>query len=165
MRLGKSLASARLIVLAASTTIFFASAKPRELSTTDPVQVDSAHKFEGEWSYRNDCDRGHFVTLELKRENDLLAGSWSDGTLLRGSQGLVRGRISQGQLVAEWCSEYEQAGAPSLCPSYEPSDDYFVARDGTLVWYQKYGQDYVEYVVLKKGIKSHQTMKTCDEDE
>lgn len=165
MRLGKSLASARLIVLVVGMAIFFISAKPRELSTTDPVQVDSARKFEGEWSYRNDCDHGHFVTLELKRENDLVVGSWSDGTLLRGSQGLVRGRINKGQFVAEWCSEYEQAGAPSLCPSYEPSDDYFVARDGALVWYRKYGQDHVEYVVLKKGIKSHQPMKACGEDK
>lgn len=140
-------------------------ARARELSTVDPIQADSAQKFEGEWSYRDDCDNGHFVTLELKREKDLLVGSWSDGTLLRGSQGLLRGRVNQGKLVAEWCSEDEQAGAPSLCPSYEPSNDYLLARDGTLVWHQKYGQEDVEYVVLKKGIASHQPMKACIEDK
>ncbi len=142
-----------------------ASVKPRELSAAPPVQVDNARNFEGEWSYRDDCDHGHYVTLELKREKDLLVGSWSDGTLLRGSQGLVRGRIDQGKLAAEWCSEDYQAGAPSPCPSYEPSNDYLVARDGTLVWYQQYGHDDVQYVVLKKGIASHQPAKACVEDK
>lgn len=142
-----------------------ATASPREVSAADPIQVDSSQKFEGEWSYHNDCDHGHYVTLEFKREKDLLVGFWSDGTLLRGSQGLVRGRVDQGRLVAEWCSDSEQAGAPALCPSYEPSDDYLVARDGVLAWYQKYGQDYVEYVVLKQGIKSHKSMKACEKNE
>ena len=139
--------------------------KARKLSSVDQTQADSAQKFEGEWSYRNDCDRGHYVTLELKRENNKLIGSWSDGTLLRGSQGLLKGRVSKDRLIAEWCSEYEEADAPALCPHYDWSEDYLVARDDALVWYQKYGQDYVEYVVLKKGIKSHQPMKACDEDK
>ncbi|HEX7802303.1 MAG TPA: hypothetical protein VF471_06055 [Pseudoxanthomonas sp.] len=134
-------------------------------SIDDPTKIEKAREFEGQWSYRDDCDRGHYVTLELKRENDHLIGSWSDGTLLRGSQGLLKGRVSKDRLIAEWCSEYEEAGAPALCPHYDWSEDYLVARDDTLVWYQKYGQDYVEYVVLKKGIKSHQPIKACDEDK
>ena len=93
--------------------------KPRDLSAANPVQVGNAQKFEGEWSYRDDCDRGHYVTLELKRENDQLIGSWSDGTLLRGSQGLLKGRVANDRLIAEWCSEYEEAGAPARYPQYD----------------------------------------------
>lgn len=141
-----------------------ASVKPRELSASPPVQVDNARNFEGEWSYRDDCDHGHFVTLELKREKDLLVGSWSDGTLLHGSQGLLTGRVNEGRLIAEWCSWYEQAGAPALCPHYDGSKDYLVARDGGIVWYQKYGQEYSEYVVLTKGNKPHRSTRTCDDD-
>lgn len=129
------------------------------------TQFDKTREFEGQWSYRDDCDRGHYVTLELKKNNNQLIGSWSDGTLLRGSQGLLKGRVSGDRLIAEWCSEYEEAGALALCPHYDWSEDYLVARDDTLVWYQKYGQDYVEYVVLKKGIKSHQPIKACGEDK
>ena len=139
-------------------------AKARKLSTVDPTQADSAQKFEGEWSYRNDCDRGHYVTLELKRENDRLIGSWSDGTLLRGSQGLLKGKVSKDRLIAEWCSEYEEAGAPALCPHYDWLEDYLVVRDGKIVWYQKYGQEYSEYVVLTKGNKPHRSTKACDDD-
>jgi len=141
-----------------------ASVKPRELSAAHPVQIDNAQKFEGEWSYRDDCDRGHYVSLELKRENDQLIGSWSDGTLLRGSQGLLKGRVSKDRLIAEWCSEYEEAGAPALCPHYDRLEDYLVARDGKIVWYQKYGQEYSEYVVLTKGNKPHRSTKVCDDD-
>lgn len=141
-----------------------ASVKPREIPAAHPVQVDNAQKFEGEWSYRDDCDRGHYVTLELKRKNDRLIGSWSDGTLLRGSQGLLKGRVNEGRLIAEWCSEYEEAGAPPLCPHYDWSEDYLVARDGGIVWYQKYGQEYSEYVVLTKGSKPHRSTKACDDD-
>lgn len=136
-----------------------------KLSVDDPTKIGKAHEFEGQWSYRDDCGRGHYVTLELKREKDQLIGSWSDGTLLCGSQGLLKGRVSKDRLIAEWCSEYEEAGAPALCPQYDWPEDYLVARDGTIVWYQKYGQDYVEYVVLKKGIESHQPMKACGEDK
>lgn len=141
-----------------------ASVKARELAAAHPVQVDNTQKFEGEWSYRNDCDHGHYVTLELKRENDQLIGSWSDGTLLRGSQGLLKGKVANDRLIAEWCSEYEEAGAPALCPRYDWSEDYLVAQDGTIVWYQKYGQEYSEYVVLTKGNKPHRSTRTCDDD-
>ena len=141
-----------------------ATAKPRELSAAHPVQADNAQKFEGEWSYRDDCDRGHYVTLELKRENDQLIGSWSDGTLLRGSQGLLKGRVTKDRLIAEWCSEYEEAGAPARCPRYDWSEEYLVARDGKIVWYQKYGQKYSEYVVLTKGNKPHRSTKACVEE-
>ncbi len=140
------------------------SVKPHELPAAHPIEVDNGQKFEGEWSYRNDCDGGHYVTLELKRENHQLIGSWSDGTLLRGSQGLLKGRVDEGRLIAEWCSEYEEAGAPPLCPHYDGSKDYLVARDGGIVWYQKYGQDYSEYVVLTKGNKPQRSPKACDED-
>lgn len=139
-------------------------ASANELSAVHPIHVDSAQAFEGDWSYRDDCDRGHYVTLELKRENDQLIGSWSDGTLLRGSQGLLKGRVNEGRLIVEWCSAYEEAGAPALCPHYEWSEDYLVARDGTIVWYQKYGQEYSEYVVLTKGNKPHRSTNACDED-
>ena len=141
-----------------------AISKPREPSGRQPITARNQEEFEGEWSYRDDCDRGHYVTLELKRENDQLIGSWSDGTLLRGSQGLLKGRVNEGRLVAEWCSEYEEAGAPALCPNYDWSEDYLVARDGGIVWYQKYGQEYSEYVVLTKGNKPHRSTKACDDD-
>ncbi len=135
-----------------------------KLSIDDPIQIEKVREFEGQWSYRNDCDRGHYVTLELKRENDQLIGSWSDGTLLRGSQGLLKGRVSNDRLIAEWCSEYEEAGAPAICPQYDSLEDYFVARDGKIVWYQKYGKEYSEYVVLTKGNKPHRSTKACDDD-
>ena len=142
-----------------------AIAKPRAPSGRHPVTADHPEEFEGEWSYRSDCDQGHYVTLNLENKNDLLIGSWSDGTQLHGSQGLLKGHVKQGRLVAEWCGEDEQAVAPALCSTYEESDDYLVARDGMLVWYQKYGQDHVKYVVLKQGSVSHQPMEVCDEDK
>lgn len=135
-----------------------------KISVDDPTKIAKPREFEGQWSYRDDCDRGHYVTLELMRENDQLIGSWSDGTLLRGSQGLLKGRVSKDRLIAEWCSEYEEAGAPALCPRYDRLEDYLVARDGKIVWYQKYGQEYSEYVVLTKGNKPHRSMEACDED-
>ena len=52
-----------------------ASVKPSELPAAHPIQVVNAQKFEGEWSYRDDCDRGHYVTLEIERENGQLIGS------------------------------------------------------------------------------------------
>ena len=133
-----------------------------KLSIDDPTKIDKAREFEGQWSYSDDCDRGHYVTLEIKRESDQLIGSWSDGTLLRGSQGLLKGRVNEGRLIAAWCSEDEGAGAPARCPEYEESDDYLVVRDGILVWYQRYGQSHVEYVVLKQGSQAHQPMESCN---
>jgi len=140
-----------------------ATASPNGTLPTE-VQSPDVRDFEGGWSYRNDCGTGHYVTLELRKENTVLAGSWSDGTLLRGSQGMIKGQLDQGRFVGEWCDEGGAVGSPSLCPSYEKLDDYLVFRDGTLVWYQKYGREYVEYVVLTKGSESHKPTKACDQD-
>jgi hypothetical protein len=138
-------------------------ANPDKAPISNPTQ--KARGFEGQWSYRDDCDHGHYVTLELKRDRDQLIGSWSDGTLLRGSQGLLKGRVSNGRLIAEWCSEYEEAGVLAVCPHYDWLEDYFVARGGTIVWYRKYGQEYSEYVVLTRGNKLHRSTETCDGDK
>lgn len=141
-----------------------AMANHDKVPISNPISFEKAGEFEGQWSYRDDCDRGHYVTLELKRDNNQLIGSWSDGTLLRGSQGLLKGRVSNGRLIAEWCSEYEEAGAPAVCPHYDWLEDYFVARDGKIAWYQKYGQEYSEYVVLTKESKPQRSTRACDED-
>lgn len=129
-----------------------------------PAQVQDVQAFEGQWSYRNDCDRGHYVTLDIKNESGLVTGSWSDGTLVRGSQGRLRGRIEQGRLVVERCSESEEAGGPALCPNYQKSQDYLVVKGDALAWYQEYGSEPVEYVVLSKGVNLQQPMQACDED-
>lgn len=127
--------------------------------------TSGSRAFEGDWSYRSDCDRGHYVTLYIKNEDGHLVGSWSDGTMVRGSQGQLRGRIDQDRLVIERCSDSDETGGPALCPAYQESQDYLVAKGDTLTWYQTFGSEPSEYVVLSKGMKPHRPMEACDEDQ
>ncbi|HZF98077.1 MAG TPA: hypothetical protein VEY92_07510 [Pseudoxanthomonas sp.] len=134
--------------------------------TTDAAAPTSRTQgFEGQWSYRDECDRGHFVTLDIQNENGAVTGSWSDGTLVRGSQGRLRGRIENDRLVLERCDDSGEAGGLASCPDYGKSQEYLVAKGDALVWYQGYGSKPVEYVVLGKGAKPPQPPKACDEDQ
>ena len=135
----------------------------KKFSIDDSNKVVTSFEFEGQWSYRDDCDRGHYVTLELRREGDQIIGAWSDGTQLRGSEGLLKGKVAKDRLIAEWCSKYEEVGAPAVCPHYDWLEDYLAMREGKIVWYQKYGQEYSEYVVLTQGDKPHRSTKECEE--
>ena len=134
--------------------------------TTDAAATTSrAREFEGQWSYRDECDRGHFVTLDIQNKNGALTGSWSDGTLVRGSQGQLRGRVENDRLVLERCDDSGEAGGLASCPDYGKSQEYLVAKGDALVWYQAYGSKPVEYVVLGKGATPPQPTRPCDEDQ
>ena len=141
------------------------SSEQKSRATDAAVQIRQAREFEGQWSYRNECDQGHFVTLDIRNKNGVLTGSWSDGTLVQGSQGQLRGRIENGRLVLERCDDSGKAGGLASCPSYGKSREYLVAKGEALVWYQAYGSKPVEYVVLGKGTKPPQPPRPCDQDQ
>jgi len=140
---------------------FAEAAKSQKNTATDTgAKVDAS--FEGDWAYRTDCDRGHYVTLSLSADKSGLTGTWSDGTQLGGSQGRLRGRIEDGKLIADWCDDDEEVGGYPICPNYAKSEDYFVLRDQSLHWYQKFGAKFVQYVVMKKGAAGQHPDAACE---
>ena len=74
----------------------------------------------------------------------------------------MKGRIEDGKLIADWCADDEGAGGYPICPSYAKSEDYFVLRDRSLHWYQKYGAKFTEYVVMKKGADEQRPDAACE---
>jgi hypothetical protein len=131
-------------------------------STANETRAKGEASFEGDWAYRTDCDRGHYVTLSLSADKSGLTGTWSDGTQLGGSQGRLRGRIEDGKLIADWCGDDEEAGGYPKCPNYAKSEDYFVLRDQSLHWYRKSGARFAQYVVVKKGADGQRPDAACE---
>lgn len=84
------------------------------------------------------------------RCRDAYGGSWSDGADLRGSDGLLKGRVSDGKLVLQLCSKYAESGGYALRPKYEGQVGYFVRRGEQLIWYRQSGQVIDEYLILDR---------------
>lgn len=139
-----------------------AEAAKSPTGTATDTRAKGGASFEGDWAYRTDCDRGHYVTLSLSADKSGLIGTWSDGTQLGGSQGRLRGRIEDGKLIADWCGDDEEAGGYPICPIYAKSEDYFVLRDQSLLWYRKSGANFTQYVVMKKGADRQRPDAACE---
>lgn len=109
-----------------------------------------ADPFAGDWGFSTSCYKGHYVGIDIARDGEGYSGSWSDGTDIRGSDGLLKGRVSDGKLVLELCSKYVESGSYAQCPKYEGRVGYFERRGDQLVWYRQSGDVIDEYVILDR---------------
>lgn len=120
--------------------------------------------FVGDWGFSTRCYKGHYVGIDITRDGDGYSGSWSDGTDIRGSDGLLKGRVSDGRLVLKFCSKYVESGSYAQCPKYEGRVGYFVRRGDQLVWYRQSGEVVDEYVILvREPIPGGDPNEICNE--
>jgi len=124
----------------------------------------SAAVFEGDWSFASDCDFGHYVTLTLKQSGGSVTGDWSDGTRVRGSQGLIRGDIRNDQLIAKRCGDGSNVSGLPNCPAFEASHDTFVREGNALIWYQTYNSERTRYAELVRPPAKSDRTQGCEED-
>jgi len=130
------------------------------LSAATQVKAPSAKVFDGDWTYSNDCQFGHYVDIGLKQNGASVTGNWSDGTRVEGWNGLLIGTVRNGKLYTKYCST-EANGGHAVCPSYDANEsDHFVRQGRDLVWYRSVGhgtdRSFEKYVVLHPSIKGAQ---------
>ena len=121
--------------------------------------------FEGDWSYANDCEFGHYTNLSLKRRGDVVSGDWSDGTRVRGSDGSLRGALKDSRLMLELCTNGNERGGEPYCPAFDGSHDFVERRGDALVWYRHYGDDVTQYLVLERNPSQGSRNQGCEEDQ
>ncbi|TCV97211.1 hypothetical protein EC912_101206 [Luteibacter rhizovicinus] len=113
--------------------------------------------FGGNWGYKQTCGQGHSATVTLTQTGNDVAGDWTDGTRVSGTDGSLKGSIRDGKLFVRYCGGDEQAGY-AVCPKYEANEsDYFVRQGSDLVWYQMIGKKgenaFRKYVVMHPVVK------------
>jgi len=74
------------------------------------------------------------VTVEIRAEAQAVTGTWSDGTLSRGTQGLLKGMMSGRALQVALCDEGGEVGGYPACPKFSAVSERFVRRGDALVW-------------------------------
>lgn len=129
------------------------------------LHVEGTLAFDGEWGFASDCDFGHYITLGLKRSGNTVAGDWSDGTRVRGSQGELRGEIRKGELTLQRCNDGTSAGGEPECPAFQESHDTLVQVGSTLVWYHVYDGERTRYVVLERAPATSPRNLGCENDQ
>jgi hypothetical protein len=108
----------------------------------------STPRFAGEWAYAKTCDRGHFVSLHLEQSGASVTGDWSAGTLLRGNDGQLQGRVRGNRLYVRYCSDDGGVGYQA-CPAFGPEDDYFTVEKGMLLRHQRFGAGFAPDIALQ----------------
>ncbi|HEY0504463.1 MAG TPA: hypothetical protein VGD42_13345, partial [Lysobacter sp.] len=105
---------------------------------TENTRDASPRAFDGQWAYATKCGFGHFANISLKQTGSEMSGTWSEGTTLRGSDGLIKGTVRAGKLFIQYCGNDEASGYP-VCPEFGGESDYFMRNGADLVRFQKYG--------------------------
>jgi hypothetical protein len=124
------------------------SARTSGMETGSATTADAraAGPFVGDWAYRQSCGWQHSAQLSLRVADDgRIAGTWSDGTRVRGEHGEVRGEVRGDRLQLRFCREGEGENA---CPRFATPADYAQRRGETLVWYRAFGTSHREYLSL-----------------
>lgn len=127
---------------------------------------DANQLFIGEWTYARKCDFGHFVNIMLKQAANDVSGEWSEGTNLRGSNGLLKGTIRDGKLFARYCSQDGEKGY-TACPEYGDETNYFIREGDGLIRYQKFGNEYKKEIALYRDVAGEQLLidgANCQEE-
>lgn len=106
--------------------------------------------FDGDWIFRG-CEAGHVVTVELNTQAQAVTGAWSAGTLVRGTQGQLKGAVVNGALEAALCDEGGEVGGYPACPQFSESNDRFERRGDTLVWSRQLDGPALPDVVLHRS--------------
>jgi hypothetical protein len=127
------------------------------LCTAHATNSPQAKAFAGDWKYKQTCGYQHSATVTLIQTGEDVAGDWTDGTRLSGSDGSLKGRIRGGKLYVRYCGGDEHAGY-TICPNYETEEGGYFTRQGRdLVWYRRIGKPeestFEKYVVLHPVIK------------
>jgi hypothetical protein len=110
---------------------------------------DTNQLFDGAWIYTKKCDFGHFVNITFKQVESEVSGEWSEGTSLRGSDGLLKGTMRDGKLFVQYCSQDGEKGYRA-CPEYGDGMDYFIRQGDDLVRYQMLGNEYSRDITLHR---------------
>jgi len=118
------------------------------LAITALTTACSTPRFAGEWAYAKTCDRGHFVSLHLEQSGASVTGDWSAGTLLRGNDGQLQGRVRGNRLYVRYCSDDGGVGYQA-CPAFGPEDDYFTIEKGMLLRHQRFGAGFAPDIALQ----------------
>lgn len=119
------------------------SRRHQELVSSETAE--SNRLIEGGWGYATQCNQGHFIAITLRKQGDRFVGSWSDGTLLGGSDGDIEVEADSGRFIAKRCGSDKSSGLPP-CPRLENVGDHFRVKHGSLYWYQ--APDNEPYAIL-----------------
>lgn len=124
---------------------------PLLLAATLPAAAQPMADFSGRWVWREvDGHSDKQFRLNLVQQGDTVSGEWSGSIKIAfeensrpGPGGKVRGKIRNGRLTLEYCSEEGGNSRPGIyppCPQYERFLGYAVLQsDGTLMQYQQTG--------------------------
>lgn len=102
--------------------------------------------FAGDWGYSSSCRFGHFVNLELTQQGADIAGTWADGTRVRGWNGELQGVVRGGRAYLRLCTQGD-TDPRHACPNFGREEGYLQRSGQTLAWFRS--PDTAEpYVVL-----------------
>lgn len=134
---------------------------PAATADSRPVaSLERSRQIEGDWGYSTECNQGHFITITLALRGQKLIGSWSDGTLLSGSDGEIEVEANTGGFTAKRCGSNESSGLP-LCPRLHHVGDRFQLKHGRLYWYQAPNPE--PYAVLGRAdVGKSPTTEDCE---
>lgn len=115
--------------------------------------------FDGDWFFEG-CEAGYVVIVELQAQAQAVTGTWSEGTLLRGTQGQLKGAVVNGAVQAGLCDEGGETGGYPACPQFSERSDRFERRGDTLVWSRQLSGAAAADVVLHRS--GAQAQPACD---
>lgn len=91
--------------------------------------------FAGDWGYSTSCHFGHFVNMRVAQQGDKLAGSWADGTRVRGWHGELQGEVRGGRAYLRFCTQ-DDAKPHYACSNFGEEAGYLQRSGQTLAWYR-----------------------------
>lgn len=92
-------------------------------------------EFAGDWVYSNSCHFGHFVNMEITQQGAKIAGSWADGSRVRGWNGELQGDVRDGRASLRLCTQ-DDAKPDYACPNFGQEAGYLQRSGQTLLWYR-----------------------------
>ena len=113
------------------------------------IESPSSGSFSGTWNYEKKCGFGHFVTISLKQSGDSISGTWSEGTIVKGSDGQFAGKLRGNRLYVRYCG-HDEASGYSLCPEFDAESDYFIHVGDSLIRFRMFGTAYREDISLHR---------------
>ena len=113
------------------------------------IESPSSGSFSGTWNYEEKCGFGHFVTISFKQSGDPISGTWSEGTIVKGSDGQFAGKLRGNRLYVRYCG-HDEASGYSLCPEFDAESDYFIHVGDSLIRFRMFGTAYREDISLHR---------------
>lgn len=113
------------------------------------VESPDSGSFTGTWEYGKKCGFGHFVTISLKQSGDSASGTWSEGTMVKGSDGQLTGKLRGNRLYVRYCGRDEASGY-TVCPEFDAESDYLIRVGDSLIRFRMFGTAYRKDISLHR---------------